>query len=186
MTKRKPPTGSPELKRAFDVLLGPASPLKAIQKRPQSRPRHEESQIQRLYIQAMLGPITRAGRATGGGFSIRYPQLRLLYSTPNAGRRSFVQGGIMKAEGMLKGVPDLCLPVARGNWHALYLEFKTPDGKLSGEQYDVATSLLAEHNLVLVVRDLQVAIDVTLAYLNKDLDTLAQLINRYSLFPIAP
>ena len=31
--------------------------------------------------------------------------------------------------GVKKGVPDLCLPVARGRYHGLYIELKTPTGR---------------------------------------------------------
>ena len=35
---------------------------------------------------------------------------------------------------MKKGVPDLCLPVPRGEYHGLYIELKKEDGKASPEQ----------------------------------------------------
>ena len=57
-----------------------------------------------------------------------HPELRLLYHVPNEGRRSVVTGRRMKAEGMKPGVPDICLPVARGGHHALYIELKRREG----------------------------------------------------------
>ena len=36
--------------------------------------------------------------------------------------------------GVKKGVPDLCLPVARGKYHALYIEMKTEKGRTTKEQ----------------------------------------------------
>lgn len=51
-------------------------------------------------------------------FSGKYPELTLLYHIPNEGKRSLKEGARMKAEGLKAGVPDLCLPVARGGYHA--------------------------------------------------------------------
>ena len=48
----------------------------------------------------------------------RYPELRLLYHIPNGGSRGKAEAGRFKAEGVKSGVPDLCLPVARGAYHA--------------------------------------------------------------------
>ena len=46
----------------------------------------------------------------------RYPELEWLYAIPNqgtGGSQSIRRGKIMKAEGLKKGVPDVCLPVPR-------------------------------------------------------------------------
>ena len=53
-----------------------------------------------------------------------HPELALMYKITNEGRRSRVNGARMVAEGMKKGVPDICLPVARGGHHGLYIELK--------------------------------------------------------------
>lgn len=64
-----------------------------------------------------------------------HPELRLLYHIPNEGKRSKAGGRRMVAEGLRRGVPDLCLPVARGGWHGLYIELKrTKGGRVSEEQ----------------------------------------------------
>ena len=64
-----------------------------------------------------------------------YPELRLMYHIPNEGKRSVVRGAQMKAEGLRKGVPDICLPVARHGFHALYIEMKRrKDSRLTEEQ----------------------------------------------------
>ena len=51
----------------------------------------------------------------------RYPELKLLYHVPNGGSRKKSEAGRFKAEGVKAGVPDLCLPVARGCSHGLYI-----------------------------------------------------------------
>ena len=54
----------------------------------------------------------------------RWPELGMLYSIPNGGKRSRITGAILKREGQKAGVPDLCLPVPRGGFHGLYIEMK--------------------------------------------------------------
>ena len=56
------------------------------------------------------------------------PELDLLYHIPNGGSRSKAEAGRFKAEGVKAGVPDICLPVARGGFHGLYIELKREHG----------------------------------------------------------
>lgn len=64
-----------------------------------------------------------------------WPELELMYHTPNEGKRSPKRGYIMKQEGLKKGVPDICLPVPRGGYHGLYIELKRlGGGRKSQEQ----------------------------------------------------
>lgn len=64
----------------------------------------------------------------------RVPELALLYAIPNGGHRTKGTAGRMKAEGTKAGVPDLCLPVARGGHHGLYVEMKVKGGAVSDKQ----------------------------------------------------
>ncbi len=74
--------------------------------------------------------VTWASLSTG-----KHPELRLLFAIPNGGARSKAAAGKLKAEGVKPGVPDLCLPVARGGFHGLYVEMKrVKGGTLSPEQ----------------------------------------------------
>ena len=45
----------------------------------------------------------------------KYPELDLLYHIPNEGKRSAANGAVLKRAGLKKGVPDLCLPVAKAS-----------------------------------------------------------------------
>lgn len=63
-----------------------------------------------------------------------YPELKLLHHIKNETRGGAAQVVIDKKQGVKKGVPDLCLPVARGGYHGLYIEMKTEKGRLSPEQ----------------------------------------------------
>lgn len=58
----------------------------------------------------------------------RFPELALMYHVPNGGSRSKAEAGRFKAEGVKSGVPDICLPVARGGYHGLYVELKRQRG----------------------------------------------------------
>lgn len=44
----------------------------------------------------------------------RWPEMELMYHIPNGGTRSKSEAGRFRAEGVKPGVPDICLPVARG------------------------------------------------------------------------
>lgn len=63
-----------------------------------------------------------------------HPELRLLYHVPNGGRRDAREARQLQLMGVKAGVPDLCLPVARGGRHGLYIELKTDSGRTSGAQ----------------------------------------------------
>lgn len=65
----------------------------------------------------------------------KYTELSLMYHVPNEGKRSRATGGRMRAEGLKAGVPDICLPVPRGEFHGLYIELKrTQGGKVTENQ----------------------------------------------------
>ena len=64
----------------------------------------------------------------------RYPELKLLHHIPNGGRRDPIEARHLKAQGVKSGVPDLCLPVARRDYHGLYIEMKTETGRSSENQ----------------------------------------------------
>lgn len=55
--------------------------------------------------------------------------------------------------GYLKGVPDVLIFLARGPYHGLCVEFKTPTGKFQPNQREVHEALRDENYLVCVVRD---------------------------------
>lgn len=65
---------------------------------------------------------------------IKYPVLRLLHHIPNGGNRDTIEAKNLKRQGVKKGVPDLCLPVPKGQYHGLYIEMKTETGTTSDEQ----------------------------------------------------
>jgi hypothetical protein len=64
----------------------------------------------------------------------KYPALKLLFHIPNGGRRDTIEAVNLKRQGVKSGVPDLFLPVARGQYHGLFIELKTETGRASPEQ----------------------------------------------------
>lgn len=64
----------------------------------------------------------------------KWPELGLLFHIPNERRCTARQGKHLQLMGVRRGVPDLCLPVARGTYHGLYIEVKTESGRTTGDQ----------------------------------------------------
>lgn len=119
------------------------------------RPQHLEAIEQRLFVQrARLTPQTRD-----------LPWCAI----PNGGRRSAREAAMLKAEGTSAGAPDWVLFVARGGFHGLALEFKSPSGKgrVSIAQRWWHEALKAQGYAVHVVTSARHAWDVLLDYLDQ-------------------
>jgi len=71
----------------------------------------------------------------------RIPELALLFAIPNGGHRNKATAGKLKAEGVKAGVPDLCLPVACGKYHGLFIELKAPKGRVTDDQREWLAAL---------------------------------------------
>ena len=93
------------------------------------------------------------------------PTTNRAYAIPNGGARHPVVAAKLKAEGVRKGVLDVCLPVPRNGCPGLYIEFKHGDGTLSPEQRAEAEALAADGFAVVICWDAQTAIDQTTLYL---------------------
>lgn len=120
MSKPKPITPS-EARRslhALDVLSG------KVTEQPEPR---QKSQRHEAAIQTAL--FKWAGASSG-----KYPELRLMFHIPNGSKRDIVTGYNLKQQGLKAGLPDICLPVARGQYHGLYLELKSERGRLQENQ----------------------------------------------------
>src|SRR5262245_40002978 len=87
------------------------------------------------------------------------PELDLLFAIPNGARVAMSQARRLKAEGLQAGVPDLCLPVARGPHHGLFIEMKRRQGGvLSPAQKWWRTQLTAQGYLVITAMGAERAI----------------------------
>lgn len=64
----------------------------------------------------------------------KYPELKFLYANANGGKRHVVVALRLKKMGVLAGVLDLTLTVARGGYFGFYIEMKWGDNNLSEKQ----------------------------------------------------
>lgn len=103
-----------------------------------------------------------------------YPELDLIYAIPNQGvgssnpevrRIGFIHQRKMIAEGLKKGMPDLCLPVGRGGYFGLYIEMKRKSGAASKEQKKIMPALIENNYNVVLCKSSESAINVIKAYL---------------------
>ena len=74
----------------------------------------------------------------------KWPELKLLYHVPNERICDQRQGRMFKLMGVKRGVPDLTLPVARGQYHGLYIEMKDDTGAPTDDQNWWGEQLLAQ------------------------------------------
>ena len=105
----------------------------------------------------------------------KYPGLDSMFAIPNAGKRSKAAGGIMKAEGMRKGVPDVFLPVVIDSKHGnpcflyagLFIEMKFGKGKTSKEQKEWHEKLIKNGYVVSVCYGWEEARDLIIEYMKR-------------------
>lgn len=101
----------------------------------------------------------------------RWPELRLLYAIPNGGSRHPVEARHLKEQGVKPGVPDVCLPCSRGNWHGLYIEMKRrKGGRVSVEQKKMILALRAQGYKAEVCRGWEEAKNTICEYLREGND----------------
>lgn len=62
------------------------------------------------------------------------PGLELMFHVPNGGSRNRIEAAKLKRQGVRAGVPDICLPVARGGFHGLFVELKYGRNKATDRQ----------------------------------------------------
>lgn len=94
-----------------------------------------------------------------------YPELRLLNASLNGVRLSIGQAVKAKAGGMKAGYPDICLPVARNNYHGLFIELKDGKGRMSEQQKWWLQELSYNGYLAIECRGAEEAIKIISNYL---------------------
>jgi hypothetical protein len=104
-------------------------------------------------------PVDREGleqAALMAELRARMPEVAdLIYHVPNGGHRVKAVAAKLKAQGVKAGIPDLVLPMARGGFFGLYIEFKaTPpnDAAISSSQHERIRKLNAQGYLAVVCR----------------------------------
>ncbi len=67
---------------------------------------------------------------------VRYCDLRKIpiFHIPNGGKRNSKEAAHLKEQGVKPGVPDLCIPLACGIYHGLYIEMKADKNKTTDKQ----------------------------------------------------
>lgn len=110
------------------TFIGHIVPAQAAPRHPVQ---HEADQQEALFRWAQFRAATM-------------PELNLLYHIPNGGKRNAKEAAHLKRQGVKPGVPDLCLPVARGKYHGLYIEMKAGDNKPTGKQEEWLSDLSAQ------------------------------------------
>lgn len=99
--------------------------------------------------------------------ALKIPSLKLLFHIPNGSHKSVTSRAIFKLIGLKAGVPDVFLPVAAGEYHGLWIEFKSEKGRVSDVQQEWHEKLAEQGYKVIVSRDWNEAADETLRYLGQ-------------------
>lgn len=89
-----------------------------------------------------------------------------MFHIPNEGKRTAQTGARLRAAGLSSGVPDICLPVARHGYNALFIELKRQKGgTLSANQKQWLEKLLKAGNLAVRCNGFDEAKAVIVRYL---------------------
>jgi len=94
-----------------------------------------------------------------------YPEV-IIAAIPNGGDRSASERVRLHSEGVLAGMPDLCVLEPKNGFHGLFVEMKTKAGVVSDKQSSVGLQLNAKGYLCLVSRSAPDAIKIIEDYLN--------------------
>ena len=100
--------------------------------------------------------------------SIQYPELKLINASLSGVRLSIGQAKKAKRAGMVKGFPDIFLPVPKGLYHGLFIELKRlkPRGYPSPDQDWWLKKLAKQGYACSCCRGHDAAIGVIIDYLN--------------------
>jgi hypothetical protein len=108
---------------------------------------------------ARAKPVDREGLEQAAlikELELRFPDVAaLIYHVPNGGHRHKMVALKLKGQGVKAGVPDLVLPMARGGYFGLYLEFKATapnDAAVSATQHAWIRRLNDQGYLAIVCR----------------------------------
>ena len=110
--------------------------------------RHDESLIQKIVV-------NEVGR--------KWPHV--IFTCAPAVAKSARQGRENKLMGYRKGWPDLFFAVARGGYNGLFIELKTPRGKIQPEQEKMIVDLINAGYKAKICRSADEALEVIGGYL---------------------
>jgi len=96
----------------------------------------------------------------------KYPELKLFFAVPNGMWSKNIQIAVKaKKEGLRRGVPDTFLPVARGKYYGLFIEFKTAKNYLTRDQKEWFAWLAEQGFLCKIAKSTDEAIKIVEDYL---------------------
>lgn len=98
----------------------------------------------------------------------QHPELEMLFAVPNGGYRPMITAAQLKAEGVRAGVPDVCLPVARGRFHSLWIEMKRKPNRTSDAQREWLDNLRHYGHCAVVCWSADEAINTIMGYLEQE------------------
>ena len=116
--------------------------------------KHIEDQTQAMVMQWARLSAFNGGKVSG-----------YLHHSPNGGKRNLREAVRLKAQGVLAGMPDLFLFVARHGFNSLFIEMKSPKGRLSENQKIVIARLVEQGHRVTVCNSFESAKDEIIWYL---------------------
>ncbi len=90
----------------------------------------------------------------------------IIAAIPNGGDRTASERVRLASEGVLSGMPDLCVLRPSKGFHGLFIEMKTEEGVVAQAQRDLGTRLNREGYLCLVARSADDAYKIIEEYLD--------------------
>ena len=95
-----------------------------------------------------------------------YPGLELIHHIPNGGKRNKLEAARLKQAGVKSGVPDLHLPVPKGEYCGLYIEMKWNGNKPTPKQKMWIKKLREQRHCVVVCDGFEEAKDTIIKYMS--------------------
>lgn len=100
-------------------------------------------------------------------YSIKYPELKMIFHIPNGGQRNKIEAARLKREGVKAGVPDLFLPISRQGYNGLFIEMKYESNKATEKQKEWLKKLNREGFKAIVCNGFEEAVSEIEAYISK-------------------
>lgn len=97
----------------------------------------------------------------------KYPDLKYMFHIPNGGKRNTLEAVRFKNLGVKAGVADIFLPCARSGYNGLWIEMKSPTGRLTEHQKDFLSAVEERNYRTAVCFSAESAIQSILDYLQE-------------------
>lgn len=98
-------------------------------------------------------------------FRMQFPQY-ICFAIPNGGHRNIQTAALLKKEGVLAGVADLCVLVPTRFFHGLFIEMKVGKNRQTEQQKSFGEYAVKQGYAYEVCYDLDSFIDVVTEYLS--------------------